>query len=133
MSCCVSPRPPYRSSFQGSPPYPLCALPEVQVRHEQPGGPAVLWREPLTVPLERDQIVREVQIGERQVGGEPLLGTHETVLRIGLYSRAFQQELYRHALKRVVESAPPRDALDIAVHGLARQLQQLVVSQGEWS
>src|SRR6266550_2415329 len=31
-------------------PYPLRALPEIQVRHQQPSGPAVLWREPLTVP-----------------------------------------------------------------------------------
>src|SRR6267378_7078168 len=53
-------------------PYPLRALPEIQVRHQQPGGPAVLGCEPLAVPLERDQVVRAVQIRERQVGGEPL-------------------------------------------------------------
>src|SRR5256885_9319231 len=55
-------------------PYPLRALPEIQVRHQQPGGPAMLGCEPVTVPLERDQVVRAIQIGERQVGSESLLG-----------------------------------------------------------
>src|SRR3989454_499998 len=50
-------------------PYPLRALPEIQVRHQQPGGPAVLGHEPLTAPLERDEVVRAIEIHQRQVGG----------------------------------------------------------------
>src|SRR5882672_12588797 len=43
-------------------PYPLRALPEIQVWHQQPGGAAVLGHEPFTIPLERDQVVRAIQI-----------------------------------------------------------------------
>ena len=100
-------------------PYPLRALPEIQVRHQQPGGPAVLGHEPLPVPLERDEVVRAIEIRQRQVGGEPLLGAYEAVVRVGFHPRAFQQELHRHALERIVEPAPARDAMDVTLHHLS--------------
>src|SRR2546427_4981997 len=53
--------------------HPLGALPEVEVRHEQAGGPAVLRREPLPIVLQGDQVVRAVQVAERQVRRESLL------------------------------------------------------------
>src|SRR5947208_15235047 len=48
--------------------YPLRALPEVEVRHEQPRGAAVLGVEWLVVVRERDPGPAAGQIFERQVG-----------------------------------------------------------------
>src|SRR3989441_10188217 len=85
---------------QRDPSYPLGALPEIQVRHQQPGGPAVLGREPLTVPPKRDQIVRAIQIRERQVGREALLGADEAVLRVGLHPRSEERRVGKECRSR---------------------------------
>src|SRR5437762_5579588 len=71
-------------------PDPLGALPEVEVRYEEPRRPAVLGSEPLAAPLEGDEILRPVEVGERQVRREPLLGRHETIPRVRLHPRALE-------------------------------------------
>src|SRR5438132_13435533 len=73
--------------------HPLGALPEVEVRHEQAGGPAVLRGEPLPIVLQGDQVVRAVQVAERQVRRESLLREDEAVPRVGPYARPLEQEL----------------------------------------
>src|SRR5256886_17249164 len=100
--------------------HPLGALPEVEVRHEQAGGPAVLRGEPLPIVLQGDQVVRAVQVAERQVRRGSLLREDEAVPRVGPYARPLEQELHRNALERVVEPAPARDAVDVATHGRPR-------------
>src|SRR5215471_18728358 len=59
---------------------PLGALPQVQVRHEQPGRPAVLRRELLAVVAEGDPRLPVHQIFERQVGRIAAIGVHERVV-----------------------------------------------------
>src|SRR5262249_62200003 len=49
-------------------PHPLRALPEVEVRHEEPGGAAVLGRERLTVVFHRHPRLAAGDIRERQGG-----------------------------------------------------------------
>src|SRR5207248_7125817 len=58
---------------QLEPTHPLRALPEVEMRHEQPRGPAVLRRQPLTAPAEGDQVLGPVQVREGQVRRKSLL------------------------------------------------------------
>ena len=45
--------------------HPLGALPEVEMRHDQPQRPAVLRRDVLAVAREREQYVVAVQVVER--------------------------------------------------------------------
>src|SRR5258708_19466070 len=57
--------------YQCEAPCPLRALPEIQVRHQQPGGPAVLGHEPLTVPLEPYALLRATELHQRQPDSHP--------------------------------------------------------------
>src|SRR2546430_9711310 len=100
--------------------HPFGALPQVEVRHEEARGPAVFRREPLPIMRQGDQVVRAVQVGERQVRRESLRREDEAVLRVGPYARLLEQELHRNSLERVVEPTPARDAVDVAPHGLTR-------------
>src|SRR5579875_3602000 len=50
---------------------PLGALPEVEVRHEQAGGAAVLRRQRGAAVLERDPRLAAAEVRHRQVGGVP--------------------------------------------------------------
>src|SRR2546426_1614578 len=68
----------------------------------------MLGHEPLAAPLQGDQVVRAVEVSERQIGREPLLGRHQAVLRLRLHTATLQQQLHRYPLERVVEPAPPR-------------------------
>src|SRR5690348_4730002 len=68
-------------------PNPLGALPEIQVRYEQTGGPTMFRRQPLAAPLQRDEVVRSIEIAEREVRGETLLGRHQAKRRLRLYTR----------------------------------------------
>src|SRR5258705_5568063 len=101
------------------------------MRHEQARRPTVIGCQPLTTPLERDQVVLPIEIGERQVRRESLLGHDEAELGRGLESSAFEEQLHWDALEAVVEPAPGRDAVHVAHHRLARQRQQLVVRDRE--
>src|SRR3989442_3545538 len=67
----------------------------------------MLGHEPLAAPLQGDQVVRAVEVSERQVGRESLLGRYQAVLRLRLHTATLQQQLHRYPLERVVEPAPP--------------------------
>src|SRR3989449_10023025 len=54
---------------------------------------------------------RLLEVSERQIGREPLLGRHQAVLRLRLHTSTLQQQLHRYPLERVVEPAPPCDAV----------------------
>src|ERR1700694_5947312 len=101
------------------------------MRHQQPRRPAVLRREPLAAPLERDQVIGSIQVRQRQVGRELLFGDDEAKRDGGLEPRALEQELHRHAFEGVIQPAPGRDAMHVANDGLAWQREQLVVGYGE--
>src|SRR5690242_16796313 len=54
--------------------HPFRALPEIEMRHEQSRRPAVLGRQRLAGPGERDEVLGAVEVGQRQVCGEALFG-----------------------------------------------------------
>src|SRR2546429_6664074 len=57
---------------------------------------SVFRRQVLPGPLQRNQIVGPVQVGEGQIGRESLLGDHEAMTRRRLETRALEQCLDRH-------------------------------------
>src|SRR5438874_7489432 len=91
----------------------------------------MLGAEWLTGPRQRDQVVRSIQIRQWQVGRKPLLGDDQAVLRVRLQLRALEQELHGNSFERVVESAPGRDAMNVAVHRFAGELQEFAVRQSK--
>src|SRR5215471_1776516 len=66
--------------------HPLGALPEVQVRDEQPQRPAVLRTDRLPVARIDEHVFLAQEVVERQVGGEAMLGLdhHMRSLRLAL-------------------------------------------------
>src|SRR2546430_5284401 len=101
------------------------------MRHQQASGPAVLRGEPFARPLQGDEVLRPIQIREWQVRRKPLLGDYETMLGRGLDPCALEQRVDRHSLERVIQPAPCRDAMDIAIDGLARKREKLIVGERE--
>ena len=99
--------------------------------YEQPSGPPVLRHQRLARPLQRNEVLRSVQIRQRQIGRESLLGHHQTVRGFRFYLRALEQQLDGHSFEGVIEAAPRRDTVDVTVHGLARQREELVVRKSE--
>ena len=75
---------------------PLGALPQVQVRDQQPGRPAVLGLEVLAVVPEGDPGLAVEQVVQRQVRGVAAVRVHERVL--GGRLDVGQQRVQRHAL-----------------------------------
>src|SRR5438270_14038149 len=101
------------------------------MRNEQPRGPTVFRSQRSARPIQRNEILGPVQVRERQIRREALLGDDEAVVRFLLYGRTLEQVLDRHTLERVVESAPRGDAVDVALHRLARESEKLVPGQRE--
>src|SRR6266550_1762566 len=99
--------------------------------HQQSRGPTVFGRQWLARPVERDEVLGPVEVRQGQVGRESLFGNDETVLRLLLKSRPPQQVLDRHAFEIVVEPAPRRNAMDVAVDGPAGQGEKFVPRQRE--
>ena len=65
------------------PSHPLRALPEIEVRHQQPNGAAVFRRQRLAVVGEREQVIGAVEIFQGQVGREPMLGVDQREAAFG--------------------------------------------------
>ena len=104
--------------------HPLGALPEVQVRDEQPGGAAVLGVERLAVVGVRDPGLAAGEVLEREVGRVAAVAERDRVLGLGL--DALEQRVDRDALPGRVQLRPARDAVDVDGDRLARQRAQLV-------
>src|SRR5437016_8168756 len=82
-------------------------------------------------PLQGDQVLRSVEIRQRQVGRESLLGDNETKFGFWFHPGALEQQRDCDAFECVIEPAPGRDAMDVAEHGLARQGEQLLIRERE--
>lgn len=67
--------------------YPFGALPKVQVRNEQPGGPTMFGCEILVVELKGDSGFAVTQVGHGKVGRVIRFGKREDVPRSALDSR----------------------------------------------
>src|SRR6267378_2656269 len=101
------------------------------MRHEQPRGPTVFRSQRFARPVQRNEILRPLEVGKRQIGRESLLGDDKAVLRFLLHGCTLEQVLDRHSLERVIESAPRGDAMDVALHRRTRESQKLVPGQRE--
>src|SRR5256885_287454 len=103
------------------------------MRNQQSRRPAVLRRERLARPVQGNQVLRSIEIRQRQIGRESLLGHDQAVLRFLLNAGALQQSLDRHTLERIVEAAPCRHAVDVALDRLTRQREEFVPRERERS
>jgi hypothetical protein len=99
--------------------HPLGALPEVQVRHEQPGRPAVLSCQRLAVVGVSHPRLTAGQVRHRHVGriAPVAVGHRERAVMPG----QVQQRVHRHAPPRGIQLGPLRDAVNVNGHVLGRQ------------
>src|SRR5437763_9844312 len=104
--------------------HPLRALPEIEVRDEQPRGAAVLGMQRLAVELVCDPGLAVHDVLERQVGGVAAVAEHGDVLGPGLHP--LQQGGDRNAFPGGVELRPLGDAMDVLRDGVGRQGEQLL-------
>src|SRR6266542_1064959 len=81
---------------QPDPADPLGALPEVQVRHQQPRRPAVLGLQVLAAEAEGDPRLAVEQVLEGKVGGVAAVGLRQREAGAGL--DVGQQRVQRHAI-----------------------------------
>ena len=105
------------------PAHPLRALPEVEVRDEQPRRAAVLRVERLVVVLVRDPRLAVADVLEREVRRVAAVAEREDVL--GARVDAVEQRVERDARPRRVELRPLRHAVDVDGDPLARQRREL--------
>ena len=103
---------------------PLGALPEVEMRDEQPGRAAVLAGQRLALVLGHDPGLAVGQVLDREVGrvAAERIGHRVGVERLG----RFEQEVERDAAEAGVELRPLGHAVDVAGHVLMRQLAELL-------
>ena len=109
---------------QLEPAHPLRALPEVEVRHQQPRRAAVLRRERLAVVAERDPRLAAGDVRERQIGGVAAVAEREHVL--GRRLDAVQQRCRARRRASGVELRPLGHAVDVDGDRLARAAPELV-------
>ena len=76
--------------------------------------------------------VAVIEHGQGQVGGVALLGMRDDVCRARTDAGHLQDRLDRHAFPGGVELRPARDAVDVRLDGLARQVPELAPGQREW-
>ena len=105
-------------------PHPLRALPQVQVRYEQPGWPAVLGRQRLAV-------VANTPPRPDRPGDPPAAGsccsrrTNAPVTKSAAVSPIRHQRVQADALPRRAELRPLRDAVQVDGHRVGWQAPQL--------
>src|SRR4051812_47643768 len=104
--------------------HPLGALPEVEVRHEQPRRAAVLRLQRLASVFVGDPRLAPRHLLERKVRRVAAVAPRAHELPARLY--ALEQPVERHAGPGGVELRPLRDAVDVDRDRLARQLLELV-------
>ena len=75
----------------------------------------MIRRERLAVVMSGEQHLLAIEIRQRDVGRESLLGVHQHMSCTGSFSLHTPQDLAKgHAVPPVVEPAPARDAMKIA-------------------
>src|SRR5262245_50864376 len=107
-------------------PDPFCALPEVEVRHDQAGRSAVLRLERLVVVAVGDERLAVGGLVEWQVRGVPAVAEGADVGRVVVDLDVLEEGVQAHAFPLRVQLAPLGDAVDVHDEGLLWQLQELV-------
>src|SRR5216683_763859 len=104
--------------------HPLGALPEIQMRDEQPRRAAVLGIERLAVIAERQPGTPAGDVVDREVGAVATVaeGKHECRLGCGL----LEQRVDRYGLPLGVELGPPGHAMNVGRDGLGGQRAHLL-------
>jgi len=95
------------------------------MRHQQAYRTAVLGGEGLAAVRKGEEIRVAVEVREREVCGEVLLGAHEDEPRTRERARAREQLAHGCPTEAIVEPAPPRNAVDVAHGLLLRQRAEL--------
>src|SRR5262245_41695354 len=85
------------------------------MRHNQPYRVTVVWSQGLPVMVGGQKHVVAIQVGERYVGGESLLGVSEHVRGLGLGLHSFQDLTKAHALPVSDKADPASDAVKRAM------------------
>ena len=104
--------------------HPLRALPEVQVRHQQAGGAAVLGIERLAVIAECNPGLTVGHVLDRQIGGIAAVTESQHVRSIVL--DLLEQRVERDPLPRRVELRPAGHAVDVLGQRLGRKCVELL-------
>src|SRR5579862_3542580 len=105
---------------------PLYALPEIQVRNDEAQRVAVVCGERLAVVLESEDRGRLHQVFEGKVGGVTIFTAHQGETRSRLWRRKLHHFGEQDALEAVVEAAPARHAVNVAVNFRLRQLVEFL-------
>src|ERR687897_1552084 len=105
-------------------PHPLGALPEIQVRDQQPRRTAVFGLEILALETERHPGLAVQQVLQRQVGRVPTIA--EGNGELGGRVDALQQRVQRHPLPAGAELGPLGHAVDVHRDLLGRQRPKLL-------
>src|SRR5581483_3661002 len=95
--------------------HPLRALPEIEMRHEQPRGPAMLRRQRRAPESERDPSLAIAHIVERQVGRVSTVAErhHESAHGEAASPRRLEERVDGYAFPLRVELGPLRHAVDV--------------------
>src|SRR4051812_40216233 len=109
-------------------PYPLGALPEVEVRHEQPRRTAVLGLERAAVEVVRDPCLAARDGLHLQVGRVAAVGEGGDVC--AAHVEALEQRVHRHALPGGLELRPSGHAVDVPRDRLRGQGLELLPRPG---
>src|SRR5439155_16957361 len=109
--------------------YPLRALPEVQVRNEQPRWASVFGLERLSVVAERDPGLAVGDVLEREVRRVAAVAEGEEIRRVVL--DAVEEGVDGDSLPDRVELRQFRHAVDVSGRRLARQFAELVPAPGD--
>src|SRR6185437_14989349 len=103
---------------------PLGGLPEVQVRHEEPGGAAVLGAQRLAVVFVGDPCLAVAQVRQRRVRRVAAIAAGHDISGVRL--DAVEQRVERDAAPVRAELGPLSDAVDVRGDGLGRQGGELL-------
>ena len=115
---------------QGDPGDPLRALPEVQVRHQQPHRAAVIGRQRPSLVGPDHPGLAAGDVGQRQVGGVPGgRGGHDE-RRLRRRAGGLQQGVDADPAEAGAELGPGGDAVDVAFVDRRRQRVRLVPGPG---
>jgi hypothetical protein len=92
---------------------PLCALPEIEMRHHQPHRAAMLRLERCARPAMREQRVLAGKIFQREVGGIAVMGMQHHEARFIARLAGHQKIVGREPFPLIIIARPGGDAVDV--------------------
>src|SRR5437588_3992370 len=99
------------------------------MRHNEPQRIAVVGRERLAIVVCSEQYLVTVEISQRHIGSEALLGVDQNILCLRLELHQVEHFLEGDALPVIIEAAPACDAMEIAVRPYSRQPIELLPAE----